>query len=583
MAPIDDIAKILSSAIIDALKDRQDELTAIAEAGGDKAGHGIWGDIGTITGIIGDVVTAVPIVGELLGLPLEPIKAIEGQAGAAGESFAFGYLLGYVGWNVVQPAILPAQHAVADALQTEIFDPQTAAQLESKGIIDNAYGRSEAAGGNLSGEHYDKLVDAAQDRPALAELIELLRRGEITQADYADALKHHGIPVEWIDRLGALSRSMLSPADLALANLRGFMDYGTARDYAAVLGIVEPDFQTLISNTGEPPGSEMLMEALRRGFIDEATFEHGIRQSRVRDEWIPTMRDLRLSPMSTADAVRAVVEDYISDDQGAAIAAQNGLIPEHWRPLVDSWGRPLSHEQMMTLYHRGEATLDEVRQAFRESDLKNKYIDQAIQLSRQLIPERTIVSMIDHGVVTNDEGVDLLLIHGYTREDADRLVALGVAQRTTSHKILSKSDVLTMYADALLNRAQATDHLSALGYQAADVSAMLDLADYKRKASTLKIVERGIQASLKAHHITQQQALTQLQDAGLDHAQAQVLVDEWLQERRVATRSLTEKQIVDAIGSKIFTADDGRVRLQALGFSAGDVDVIFKLNGIEPI
>ena len=122
MAPIDDIAAIIKQAIIDALKDREAELTAIAEAGGKEAGTGIFGDVGSIVGIFTDVVAAVPFLGELISLPLEPLKVVEDAAGKSGVSFGFGYLLGNMGFAAIEPVQELLNHEVANVVQSGIFD-----------------------------------------------------------------------------------------------------------------------------------------------------------------------------------------------------------------------------------------------------------------------------------------------------------------------------------------------------------------------------------------------------------------------------------------------------------------------------
>jgi hypothetical protein len=574
--PIDDIADALRDAIIAALKDREKELTAIAEAGGDKAGHGIFGDVQTVTGIISDVIQAVPIVGQLLELPLEPLKAVEGAAGDAGKAFGLGYLLGYIGFQVMEPAIEPLQHAVADALQTGIFDPATAAKLASQGVLTRDQGASEAAGGNMDGTHFNQLVDSVDTRPGVSDLFEMYRRGVLSQEDMTTALARHGFPAFWYDKLQALVRNLLSPADLALAQLRGVIQPADAQAYAAELGMLAPDFDTLVLNTGEPPGAESLMEALRRQFIDGTEFEHGIRQSRIRDEWIPTMLKLRYSPMSTSDAVRAVVENYLTKDEGGVIAQQNGLTPEHWPILVESWGRPLSHEQMMLLYLRGEATLDEVHQAFRESDLKDKYIDQAVKLARRLIPERTIVSMLNHGIGSHDDAMQRLKSLGFNDTDASALIELGTAERKATHKALSKTDIVTLYEDSVMPKSDALARLEALGYSAQDAADELALADIKTKAAALRVVKAGAEVEVKAHQITQDQAVTRLTNAGLDHEQATATVAGWLRQRSTPTRTLSEAQVIRLATHSIILPAEAERRLVALGLPDADAHLLLE-------
>ena len=576
------IAEQVRRAIDESLSDNEELLTSIAEAGGSKAGDGLLGDVhdfaSTITGIIG----ALPIVGDLVDLPLTAVKDIAGGAGKFGGAMGLGYMLGYLAFPLAEPLLLPLVHEVNANTTNLLFDPQTAATLVAKGIIAQDYAFSEASGGGLDNQHEGSLIEAARQYPALAETLEMLNRGMITDAQALTALQRDGLHPDYMDAALSLRSQLLSPADLALASLRGIITDADARVLALKTGLAADDFEVIVGNTGEPPGLMQLLEAYRRGFIDQATLERGIRQSRVRDEWIPMVEKLRYSPMSVADAARAVVENYMPADQGAAIAQENGLQPDHWPLILESWGRPLAVGEMLTLMHRGQATVDQVKQALRESDIKDKYIDQAVQLGRRLIPERQVVSMIDHSVINHDQGVALLKEWGYTDADATAMVNLGTAQHVGSHHTLSKGDTLAMYTDALINRQEATKYLVALGYTDALAGQMLDLADYKQKAALVKVTMRGIEAQLKAHQIDTSQATDDLIKAGLDHTQATVYVDEWVQSRKVATRTLTEAQVIKAVKDGVISVSDGRVRLEAYGLSAQDVDILFKIEGFVP-
>ena len=575
------IAAIITDAIIAALKDREAELTAIAEAGGDKAGGGLFGDVGSLVGIIGDVVAAVPIVGTLLDLPLAPVKAVEDAAGKSGVAFGLGWLLGNVGFTAAQPVFEPLNHAVASTVQSGIFDPMTAAALESKGILSTADGQSEAAGGNLDAHHYNMLVDAAGERPSNEVGLEMLRRGLIRQEDLATIFARNDLPQFWWDAMQGLARQLLSPADLALAQLRGELTPDFASGYAAQLGMLDADFQTLVNNTGEPPGTEMMMEALRRGFVDGDTFTRAVLQSRVRDEWIPTLLKLQFTPMSTADAIRAVVENYITSDEGLAIAVQNGLEAEHWPIMVESWGRPLAHEQMMQLYFRGEATEDEVKQAFRESDLKDKYIDQAVALGRRLVPERTVVMMLQHGAIKADEAFVMLHQQGYSDGDIAAMINLGLAEHVTTHKALTKADIVSLYEDALMPRADALSKLVALGYSDADAAEELDLADFKNKAAAIRTIKTGVEARLKAHDLQPDAAIIELVNAGLDHTQATSLVDQWTLKHQTPTRGLTEAQILKLAEDELLQPQDALNRLTALGLVQSDARLLLLDKGVK--
>lgn len=580
MAPIDDIAEVIRKALVNALKDSEDELKAIAEAGGKQAGPGLFQDVHSVVDTIVKIITALPIVGDLAGIPLEPVRVIEDAAGGSGRAFGLGWVLGSIGVELAQPAVLDIQHYVNDLFQSDIFDPQTAAMLRAKGVISEDQARSEAAGGNLDGTHLDQLVDSAQERPAVGEVMDMWLKDQVTEDDVNAALQHHGIPQFWWGPLKAMRRQFLSGADLALANLRGVIDDTTMSGYARQLGIDANDMQVLIDNTGEPPGIMEMLFLYRRGMIDEAKLVRAIRQSRVRNEWVQSIIDLRYAPMTTADAARACVEGYLSPEDGARIAQENGLQPDHWQYILESWGRPLSHEQMLTLMHRGQATRAEVVQAMKESDIKDKYIDKAIELGRTLLPERMIVQALSHNAMTHDQAHQALVERGYNDADAEVLLALGHAERVSTQHALTRTDVLAMYVDSLLTRKEAEDHLVKLGYTITDANALLELQDVKVQATQRRTIQRGVEASLQAHRITEQEAVNQLIAAGVDVTQAKALAASWLKQRGQAVRTLTESQTVTAAADQIITPQQAYDRLRAMGYSQDDASILLELKGM---
>lgn len=576
------IAAQVREAIDGAIRDSEGTLKAVAEAGGSKAGDGLFGDVTSIVDAIVGAISVLPIISDVIDLPLAPVKAVESAGGKLAGGFGAGYLLGYLMQPLMQPLLLPLQHLVNAHTTNEIFDPNTAAQLVAKGIIAQEFAFSEASGNGLDDQHEGSLIEAARSYPAITETLMMLNRGLITQDEAVLILTRNGVTPAYIDKLIQLRNIVLAPADVALAILRGNITQDDGYAIAAQSGVSQADMDVLIGNTGEPPGLMQLLEAYRRGFIDKSTLQHGIRQSRVRDEWIPVVEQLRYAPMSVADAVRAVVENYMTPEEGAAIAQQNGLEPDHWQYLYESYGRPIAVGEALQLMHRGQMTVDEVKQAVRESDVKDKYIDKVVELGRRLVPERQIVTMIDHGVITRDQGISMLKEWGYTDTDASRLVNLGIAQHVGSHHTLSKTDTLAMYSDGLINKEQAVKYLEALGYTAELAGQMIALANYKQKAALTKLTMRGIEAEIKTGQITADKARQALVTAGLDAEQARAYVAEWEQTKRTVSRTLTEAQTLKAVKDGVISLDDGRTRLQAMGLSVTDIDILFKVEGFVP-
>lgn len=565
-------------AFTGAISDNQTTFNTAAQAGGDETGRQMQSVFGGGFSI-GDILGLIPGLGGLAGTIASPLTTLLGKATEWVAAIASGWTLGELFSELLRPVWLELTHAVANELQTEIFDPATAAGLEAKHIIDNAYGRSEAAGGNLSGEHYDKLVQAARTFPGLPELLDLDNRGVISDGGVVAALELQGYPDDWINYLLALKQQLLGAPDLALATLRGIMSQSDAEAYAARVGVDPGDLAVLIGNTGEPPGLMELLEAYRRGFIDQPTLERGIRQSRVRDEWIPTVERLRYSPMSTSDAVRAVVENYITSDQGATIADQNGLRSEDWPVLVEAWGRPLSRTEMAQLVRRGVASRDQFDQAMRESDIKDKYIDQAFESTTRLVDQRQIVSAVRYGAIDLQTASRMLLELGYTTDGAAVLLKLGLREGAHAVHELSRSQITTLYADNILSRADALSHLTGLGYTSQDAAYMLQIIDVGSKAKAVKAEESAIKIAYLAGNIDKVQAETQLKQAGLSQAQAVVLIGQWDSSKKHAERVLTPAQIAKADKNQVLSDADAEKLLVAAGYSQADATILLQTYG----
>src|SRR4051812_47934376 len=204
-----------------------------------------------------------------------------------------------------------------------ILSPATAADLTAREWwpIDEA--AHEARRSGLSPHRFQGLVHLARQYPAVEQLLVMANRGLIGQGEFRAAAQRQGLPSDWHDHLWALRHVLIPPASLADMVQRGIIGHGDAQHTANRQGVSDADFDHLVHQAGEPPGLQDLLFAYRRGIIDRHRLEHGIRQSRVRNEWIDVVESLRHVPMSTMDAIRAAVQNHLSKDRAKGIAEDN--------------------------------------------------------------------------------------------------------------------------------------------------------------------------------------------------------------------------------------------------------------------
>lgn len=523
------------------------------------------------------------ILGTILGEVGGPIPTlVQGAAEGGGKSFVEFILEFALGWiipQLLEPYILDAQNQVNKLAQPGRFDINTAADYANRQFYPTAAAATDALETGFDNAHFTAAQQAAWTWPALAEIFSLWNRGIIQDPDANLLMRRAGVPDEYAQDIALLRQELLSPADWALAALRKNVDVDTAAAGAAQWGVSAEDFTILMENTGEPPGTMQLLEAYRRDFIDEATLQRGILQSRVRDEWIPTLEKLRYAPMSTAAAANAVVRGYLSQADGASIAQQNGLEPDHWQYVLESNGRPPSHEQLATLYLRGIITEAEFEQGIRESDIKDKYITDVFDLRVKFLPLFEARTLLNAGEITGETFSNQLLVQGYQKEVIDEILkAAGTGKKTTA-KHLTAADYTELYDAGILNKDQTSDGLVSIGYTKADADSLITIAETRSQAKLTTELITNIRNQFNRYKLTDTQAETELEAIGIQPAERKSLVAGWTEVRPQGTRTLTEAQVLKALKDKAITSDDAYNRLRGLGLDDIDARLLMLIDG----
>lgn len=454
--------------------------------------------------------------------------------------------------------------------------PETLVSLGVKGAMDWADVYNYAHGAGYADFTLNSLKEGSFAWPDVTTTLELLRRNVITQGDAHTYLQRNGIPPQAIGQLLTLKDVVLSPADLADMVVRGIVDEANAARVAAKSGVSSADFHDLTLLTGEPPGLQQMLEGYRRGFIDKATLERGIRQSRYRNEWIPLLEALRFEPISVADAVNAVVQNHLTDAQGEAISQQNGLAPGQFGILRETAGEPLSRTEMSELVNRGQATEADFVQAMRESRVKDKYIPFAFELRRRIIPIFTLQKALKAGAVDHATAITIAMESGYSKRDAEIIVSGGAADKLLSYKNKVVSAIETAFEDNTIPRADAVTLITGMGYEKSEADFILQAAEFRQSARIVAQVSAAVRGRYIQRHISRQQASNDLDAIGIPASQRDFMLGLWDIEREANTRHLTEAQVVKAVHKQLITETDGQARLVAMGYSADDASLLIQ-------
>lgn len=466
---------------------------------------------------------------------------------------------------------------LAPVVYTSVFsnphlipDVQTIAQLATHGQISKEAGIVGIGENGIGAGWAQGMINMAATYPSITDSLEMLRRGLINTDAVLQWAVLNGIPADIAEKWLQLEGIPISPADAALAYLRGSIDGPTAQDYASQSGISAKEFAILVNNTGEPLGLEQLLEARRRNFITDEQLTQGILESRVRDEWIPTAKKLAYSPMTISDAVNAVVQNQLDKATAATYAEENGLMPGQFDVLLNTAGEPLSRTEMEDLYNRGEATEADVLQALSESRLKDKYGQLAFKLHERLLNPSTLSDAVLYGAMDQNAAVEQAMKLGYSAESATTIVLSASHEKLYSYTVRIVESIANLYEVNAIDQTTATGYITDLGFSADEASVILQSAEYNRIKRMQSAAVNAVRSKYVSHHTTQDDAQSALQEIGVPAGEITQLIGLWNIELSANVRRLSEAQVVKAVNLTLMSQDEGMAYLLSMGYSETD-------------
>lgn len=472
--------------------------------------------------------------------------------------------------DLITNMLAPTVHSIISSEPHGILTPDILARMVVSNV-DTPFSKAvEAAAGGLGREHFQALVDVNTVFPGVPETLDLLNRGAISDGHARFLLFRNGIRDDHHNIVLALRHVEITPAVAADMVVRGILSTSDGQNVAARSGMRPDDFTRMVLDTGEPPAIQDLLFLYRRGKIDRARLEHGIRQSRTRDEWIDAVESLGVVPMSTSDAVEAVVKGHLSDVDGQRIATENGLDSAHWATLLATAGNPPGVQEMLSWHNRGIMSTPDVIQGIRESRLNNKYIATVLSASEALPPMVTIRQLVAHGQISTDQGMRLLEKHGYAPDIATAIIGSALHEKTTKTRDLSVEQVLALYELRQMDASTALDLLRAMGYDQAEAQQRLDLADLSRVRRYIDAVVARLHSAYVRHLIDENEVTSRMDRLGITPDARTDLLTLWDEERATVSKTLTEAQVIAALKAGLLAEGEALGRLLGQGY--GDVD-----------
>lgn len=377
----------------------------------------------------------------------------------------------------------------------------------------------------------------------------------------------------------------IPPATLADAVLRAVVGEDWAKGEAAKSGISAGDFDVLVTNTGEPPAVGELLALWRRGEIDDATLEKGIRQSRVRDEWFDVIKKMGIIPPTPNEALHALLTGQIPRDEALTRYVQGGGDPTWFQAAFDSNGSAPTPLEAAEMANRGVIPWEgegpqsiSFHQAFLEGPWRDKWEVPYRALAEYVPPPRTVTTLIHDGVISDTEALTMFKKQGMSDSLAAAYLADAHHAKTAAAKTLTVTEVTNLYADRGISQADAMRLLATEGYSTEDATYLLQLADLQRDRKYHELSISRVHSLYVGHKIDKTTAVQALADLAVPSDQVTDLMTSWDLERKANVKVISEGQIVSAFYYQILTQDQAMTRLQQLGYQPHDAWILLSVR-----
>ncbi len=362
-----------------------------------------------------------------------------------------------------------------------------------------AWAYDQASQTGTSKEQIDLLASLVGLPPALQELFELYRRGDITLDEVKQGLREGDFRDDWIDRTIGLAHAWLTPLDFVRAAVQAQMSYQDAREWANKTGLevktelplsthgteATPDmFGLAFSIAGRPPGPAELGRMALRGIIpwsgtgaDQTTFQQGIAESDVKTKW--------------TDALRAITE-YVPPPRSVGTLLSHGAITE---------------QQAEQLWQMSGVP----------ADLAKGYVYEVEQqhISQDKLEARsTITTAYYDQLLSKQRATELLGLLGYRGQVADEILAVADFRRQMSQMNYVVRRVGTAYAAHKLTAADTLTALQDIGLEVEQARAVLHIWEAERNAPLVLPTEAQITGAFHYGVIDQAEAMSKLETLG---------------------------------------------------------------------
>ena len=396
--------------------------------------------------------------------------------------------------------------------------------------------------------------------------------------------------------------SELSAAEAAAAVVSGQIPPERGFAYAARAGVPDADFRVMLDTAGQTLAPRELLDLLNRREIEVPDVERFLRESNLKDKFIPLLLKLRFNLLGASDYIRFAVKDvYTKDNKLAADLQQDfpeqvadklsrlGYAPEDalgaW---MAHWELP-SPTQVYEMYHRSLIGEGDVIDYLKQADYSPKWRDNLLKISFNPLTRVDVRRAYKLGVVTLEQVAKTYRDLGYDKANAEILAEFtkqdADTERVQERELLVgpvKTSALAMYKARRISEDQLRQVLANLKYPKETVDRFIADIEFVREQDHREDIASALKSAYVKALRTRDDTIILLRQAGWDGEALDQLLETWdllravteLQPHQVATRDLTKAEIVTAYAERVISPETASTQLVALGYDQNETDIL---------
>lgn len=405
-------------------------------------------------------------------------------------------LLGIVGYGVgvaVGPLLRPPiQDLVNEAWTLHPVRPlsaETAAAMWVEGVWTEDRAKTEAAYVGVGNGRMDALHDLIDNPPDVDVLMQLWRRGLISGDKFVEGLRHLRVETDYFEALRRTRNVLLTPATLAEARQRGFIDQARQYDEAELQGVTNDRAEIMFKSAGLPPPTERAMAMWRRGILTEAEFKATIVEGNEKLKYQEEEAALFHPLLTVHEIVNLRLRGWIDTAEMNARGALHGYSVEQMADLFKGQGRPISFRQVFIGERRGGtydgatgAIDDAFLKSLQESHIRPEWYNLAWAQRHSLPSAFVLRRLAQDGDITPEQTRQLLSWSGWPDFLIDAVVTSWTGGTGAVADPLVKSartqavaEVRNAYLIGQADDGQARGWLEAVGVASTTVDELLPI------------------------------------------------------------------------------------------------------------